>query len=109
MTHISSLATECMPASLSKQQAGSTSLKLHACLFENPLVVMYIRPEPHQHGVSGPRSIHPCSMHHHAGIVIHMDDSEPSVQEAAAAALEALAAKKPVAVRDEVLKVRYEE
>jgi hypothetical protein len=45
-------------------------------------------------------------MPNHAGIMIHMDDSEPSVQEAAAGALEALAAKKPVAVRDEVLKVR---
>ncbi|GFH12478.1 uncharacterized protein HaLaN_08181, partial [Haematococcus lacustris] len=37
-------------------------------------------------------------------VIIHMDDSEPAIQEAAAEVLETLAAKKPVAVRDEVFK-----
>lgn len=41
-----------------------------------------------------------------AGTAIHMDDSDPAVQEAAAAALEALAAVKPAAVAAEVGKVR---
>uniref|UniRef100_A0A7S3R359 Stalled ribosome sensor GCN1-like HEAT repeats region domain-containing protein n=1 Tax=Dunaliella tertiolecta TaxID=3047 RepID=A0A7S3R359_DUNTE len=41
-----------------------------------------------------------------AGVVIHMDDSEMSVQEAACSVLEALAARKPHPVRLEIMKVR---
>lgn len=41
-----------------------------------------------------------------AAVIIHMDDSEVAIQEAAASVLEALAAKKPAAVREEVAKVR---
>lgn len=41
-----------------------------------------------------------------AGAIIHMDDSDQSVQEAACLVMEALAAKKPDAVKAEVLKVK---
>lgn len=41
-----------------------------------------------------------------AGVVIHMDDSDAAVQEAACSTLEALAAVKPQAVAAEVNKVK---
>lgn len=40
------------------------------------------------------------------GVIIHMDDSDPGVQEAACKVMEALATAKPAAVAKEVRKVQ---